>query len=92
VRRAAKRDEAEGPIVEALQAIGALCWRLNYPCDLLVRHRERWHLLEVKTGRGVRLTVPKDKRQSAQAEFIAATGTPIVRTPQEALHAIGVIA
>lgn len=91
MRYAAKRDQAEPPILEALERIGAQVWPLDYPVDLLVRFRDRWHLLEVKTGRGKKQTVAKDKRQVAQQNFLATTGTPIVRTPIEALRAIRAI-
>ena len=64
-------------------------WPLDYPVDLLVRFRRQWHLLEVKTGRGKALRVARDKRQQAQQNFLTLTGTPIVRTPLEALRAIG---
>jgi hypothetical protein len=84
MRRAAKRDLAEQPIVQALKQIGAQVWLLDYPVDLLVYFRERWFLLEVKTGKGkVR------KEQTAQRNFIESTNAPIVRTPIEALRAIG---
>lgn len=84
MRRAAKRDTAEPPIIQALEQVGAEVWPIDYPVDLLVRFRERWHLLEVKTGKSkVR------KEQTAQRNFIESTNTPIVRTPIEALRAIG---
>jgi hypothetical protein len=89
VRRAAKRDTSEPAIIQALEAVGAEVWPLDYPVDLLVKFRGHWHLLECKTGRGKALTVAKDKRQQAQQNFLASTGTPIVRTPLEALKAIG---
>lgn len=91
MRRAAKRDLAEGPIIDALEAVGAQVYPLDYPVDLAVRFRERWWLLEVKTGRGKSLAIAKDKRQEAQIEFLVTTKTPIVRTPHEALTAIGAI-
>lgn len=91
-RYAAKRDQAEPPVIEALERVGAQVWPLDYPVDLLVRFRDRWHLLEVKTGRGKKQTVVRDKRQQAQINFIATTNTPIVRNPIEALRAIGAVA
>lgn len=91
MRYAAKRDLAEGPILAALEKVGAQVWPLDYPVDLLVRFRERWHLLEVKTGRGKKSIVSKDRRQTKQQAFIESTGTPIVRTPIEALQAIGAV-
>jgi hypothetical protein len=85
-RYATKRDTAEQPIVDALERVGAQVWPLDYPVDLLVRFRDQWYLLEVKTGRSkVR------KTQQAQANFIATTHTPIVRTPMEALRAVGAV-
>ena len=91
MRYAARRDLAEGPILEALERAGAQVWPLDYPVDLLVRFRDRWHLLEVKTGRGKTLAIATDKRQQAQINFLQTTKTPIVRTPQEALKAIGAL-
>lgn len=91
MRYAAKRDLAEGPILDALERAGAQVWPLDYPVDLLVRFRDRWHLLEVKTGRGKTLAIATDKRQQAQINFLQTTKTPIVRTPQEALKAIGAV-
>lgn len=91
MRYAARRDLAEGPIVAALERVGAQVFPLDYPVDLLVRFRERWHLLEVKTGRGKTLAIARDKRQQVQIEFLQTTNTPIVRTPQEALTAIGAL-
>lgn len=90
-RYAARRDQAEPPIIEALERVGAAVYPLDYPVDLLVRFGNVWHLLEVKTGRGKRLTVKVDKRQQAQISFIKTNRTPIVRTPLEALRAIGAI-
>jgi hypothetical protein len=84
--RAAKRDDAEEPIVEALLKVGAYVVRLDQPCDLLVQFRNRWFTLEVKTGnRGTR------KCQTAQREFLELTNTPVVRTPLDALSAIGAV-
>lgn len=92
-RYAKKRDLCEPEIVEALEAAGWLVWQLDRPCDLLCFKRSRgFHTLECKTGRGKRLTVTVDKRQKEQAEFLLVTATPIVRTPEEALRALGEIA
>ena len=85
MRRAARRDIAEGPIVEALLAIGAQVVR-NLPTDLLVRYRGVLYLLEVKTP-----GVYPDPRQRAQRAFLAGWNVPIVKTPLAALTAIGVI-
>lgn len=94
-RWAAKRDEAEAPIIEALVKAGFRVYPLDFPCDLAVRKDGwspgRFQLLEVKTGRGKSLAIAKDKRQREQIEFLQLTRTPIVRTPEEALRAIGAV-
>jgi hypothetical protein len=88
-RFAKKRDTAEPGIIDALEGIGALVYQMDRPADLLVKHREIWHVLEVKTGRGKSLAIIKDKRQKQQQDFLMLTKTPVVRTPEEALRAIG---
>lgn len=90
-RYAKKRDSAEPGIIDALETVNAQVWQLDEPADLLVKFREVWHLLEVKTGRGKKLTVVKDKRQKRQQDFLLLTNTPVVRTPEEALKAIGAV-
>lgn len=89
---ARKRDTSEGPIIAALERAGAEVWPLDYPVDLLIRFREKWHLLEVKTPYGKAGKARKDSRQEAQITFIATTGTPVVTTAIEALRAIGAVA
>lgn len=92
-RYAKKRDLAERPIIDALEAAGWFVWQLDRPCDLLCYHTAKgFRALEVKTGRGKSLRVIHDKRQKAQTDFLILTGTPVVRTPEEALRAVGVIA
>jgi hypothetical protein len=83
-RYAKKRDSNEPQIISALESAGAEVWVLDRPVDLLIRFRERWHLMEVKTEKG-RLT-------DEQARFVESTGCPVVRTPVEALRAIGAMA
>ena len=91
-RFAKRRDLCEPEIVEALEAAGWLVWQLDRPCDLLCyKSAKGFKTLECKTGRGKRLTIAKDKRQREQAEFLVITATPIVRTPEEALRALGEI-
>jgi hypothetical protein len=87
-----KRDKSEADIIEALEKVGAEVWPLDYPVDLLIRFRQKWHLLEVKTPYGKAGKARKDKRQEAQINFIETTGTPIVTTPMEALRAVGAVA
>jgi hypothetical protein len=87
-RYARKRDLAEPEIVGALQAAGFQVWR-DLPVDLLVRD-PKWlqgvfRCLEVKTpGLGTH-----ESERERQTEFIRVTGTPIVKTPVEALQAVG---
>lgn len=78
-RWAARRDIAEGPIVEALRGVGAEVWQLSgagLP-DLLVRFRGILAAGEVKTGKG--------KLRRTQGAF------PVWRTPDDALKAVGAI-
>jgi len=86
----AKRDAAEPDIVKALEAAGCTVWR-ELVVDLIVRvHTDPpgvLRMMEVKTptpsGK-----LPRDKRREAQEAFIAATGTPVVGTPEQALSAL----
>lgn len=91
-RYAKKRDTCEPEIVVAIESAGWLVEKLDRPVDLLCWKAGVVKLLECKTGRGKRLTVIKDKRQKEQTDFLIQTGTPIVRTPEEALRALGEIA
>lgn len=89
-RFAKKRDATEPPIVEALEAVGAWVWRIDLPLDLLVAYRGRLLLLEVKSNTKQR------KDRAKQTETIAKCqrgGLPVyvVRTPEDALQAIGAV-
>lgn len=78
-RWAAKRDISEGPIVEALEGVGAEVWKVSgtgLP-DLLVRFRGVLYAGEVKTG--------KSKLRATQGDF------PVWRTVHDALQAIGAV-
>ena len=106
-KRAARRDESEPAIVDALRAAGATVVQLNGPGlpDLLVGLAGRTYLLEVKNplgprggdpGRGTgvaRVSAGGDGTLSRDqlAWWAAWRGSPpvIVRTPAEALAAIG---
>ena len=55
MRRAARRDENEKSIVEALRAVGATVYYLDEPCDLLIGYNGQTVLMELKnpkTGYG----------------------------------------
>lgn len=72
-----KRDTAEGPILDALRAVGAEFWQIGGTGnpDVLCRFRGHLYAAEVKTGSG--------KETGNQGAF------PIWRTPEDALKAIG---
>jgi hypothetical protein len=92
-RFAKRRDLSEPAIIVAIENAGWLTWPLDRPCDLLCyKPSKGFRTLECKTGRGKSLTVVKDKRQKEQTDFLILTNTPIVRTPEEALRALGEIA
>ena len=84
MRTAAKRDANERPIIEALRRIGATVYVAKEPCDLIVGHKGRTVLLEVK-GPGGTLT-------KAQQDFFAHfTGEAyIVQSIDQALEVLRV--
>lgn len=51
-RYANKRDANEAGIVDALESLGCLVYRMDKPVDLLVLHRSRVFLVEVKAKKG----------------------------------------
>lgn len=104
--RAAKRDESEPEIVRALEAVGAIVQRLSTEGvpDLLVGWQGRMWLLEVKMpltargayqpGRSLKHKGGRGDMTAAQAAWWDAWKGPspaIVRTPAEALAAIGAV-
>ncbi len=72
-----RRDIAEKPITDALQAAGAEFWKLSGTgCpDILARYKGRYYVAEVKTGTA--------KETANQGAF------DIWRTPEDALIGIG---
>lgn len=84
-RKAATRDENESEIVEALRKAGAQVEYLSLPCDLLVRFRGVVQVLEVD---GI---TKNRKRAQKQLDFIREWSVPLVKTPEQALRAIGAI-
>ncbi len=79
-------DANQQPIVDALRAVGVMVWLIGEPCDLLTYYRRRWLTLEIK-----RPSSRPRADQKAQTEFLAQTGTPVVRTAHEALIAVGAL-
>lgn len=100
-RYAARRDENEQAVVDALEAAGASVTRLGQPIDLLVGYQGRNTLLEVKKQLGPRGGMSSANAQGNGGDAVytkkqldwrkAWRGElPItVRTPAEALAAIG---
>lgn len=102
MRRFARRDDNELAIVNALVIVGASVTRLSQAGvpDLLVGYRGRTFLLEVKhassTGKTKRRNHGADDRGLGpdQQEWWAGwrgVAPTIVRTPEEALKAIGLL-
>ena len=100
MRRAPRRDKGEKPIVEALRRAGAVVRQLDgagLP-DLLVGWRGSWLLLEVKAPEGPKggkskngqRLKPKQQLFRVAAKVVADCEVHVVRSPNEALLAIGV--
>ena len=81
-RYAKRKDENQADIVKALRKAGAYVIVQDHP-DLLTYYEGWWLPLEVKSAKG--------KLTKRQKELTEATDCPVVTTPEEALHAIGVI-
>ena len=85
MRNAARTDAVQGPIIRALEQVpGVKVYYLKLPVDLCVGFMGKNYLLEVKGQHG-RLT-------KLQEEFIATWPgqVAVVRSPIEALNAIGI--
>lgn len=78
-----RRDVTEPDIITALEGVGAQVERLDRPCDLLVRFRGTIRVLEVD---GI---TRNRKRKAGQLQFLHEWDVPLVKTPEEALRAIG---
>lgn len=89
MRRAARSDTTQGPIVDALRKVGAKVRIIQLPCDLLVLYRGTVRLMDTKTGKGKRGRFTKTAIQVA----LEAEGWPVSfpRTPDEALTILGVV-
>jgi hypothetical protein len=90
MRWANRKDASEKPIVDALEKAGAMVWRIQHPADLLVFYQKRWTVLECKTPKA-NGEFRKRTDQPKQDAFLAETGVPKVRTPEEALMAVGAV-
>lgn len=91
MRRAARVDANQDQIVSALRAAGATVQSLSqigHGCpDVLASFRGQNHLFEIKNPKG------KDKVNDEQKKWHIAWCAPVhvVRSPEEALQAIGAI-
>lgn len=97
-RLAVQRDANEPAIVAALEAVGATVTRLNMRDvpDLLVGFRRENYLLEVKRPAGKRGGTSDDGQRLSEGQEIwhctwRGRTPAVVRTPEEALIAIGAI-
>lgn len=87
MRYAARVDDNQAAIVQALRDAGAYVWIIGLPVDLLVGYKDRTLLMEVKTTSKKRLT-------GLQADFFEKwMGGSLCRvdSPESALRMIGVI-
>lgn len=87
MRRAARTDDNQHELVEALKKIGAKCYFIGKPVDLLVGFRGRNLLLEVKRQdkRGQESAITKEQR-----DFIETWpgDVQIVHSIDEAINAV----
>src|SRR5271156_3287847 len=84
MRYAAKVDENQSEIVDALRQAGISVWIIKQPVDLLFHHCGRFGLIEVKKPSFKRAR----KDQERQSAFLATYAVPVVRTAEEALAAV----
>jgi hypothetical protein len=87
-RFAKRRDSNESAIFDALRKAGAVVYALDRPVDALVGWNGRWVVLEIKRPKGA-----VGERQAAFMDDCKAKHLPamVVRTPEDALQAIGAI-
>jgi hypothetical protein len=89
-RHAARVDANQAAIVDALRRIGCVVYEIRQPCDLLIGHRRRWLLAEVKDG----AKAPSARRLTAQQEALvcitAARDLPflLLTDPEQAIAAV----
>ena len=87
MRHAARVDENQKTIVDALRKAGAFVWIIGLPVDLLVGYKGNTFLVEIKSTSKKRLT-------GLQADFFENwSGSTLARidSPEAALRMLGVI-
>ena len=86
MRHAARVDANQSAVVEALRAVGARVWIIGLPVDLLIGHKGKLMLMEIKDGS----KVPSARKKTAlQDKFFSEwTDLPIsmADSPQAALR------
>jgi hypothetical protein len=77
-------DANQPEIIEALKSIGARCYEMEKPVDLLVEFEGMWILLEVKNPKG------KNTLTKEQKDFFEITRAPayVVRSVDQARAAV----
>lgn len=85
MRQAARRDNNEGEIVAALEAVGCSVTRLSQGgvSDLLVGRQGTNFLIEVKTVKGKLTAAQVDFRNNWQGQY------DVARSAEEALRIVG---
>jgi len=84
--KATKRDDAEAPIVEALEAAGFVVYKLDSPCDLMVgTWGAGWVLMEVKTPGPNQKRVQESQRELEEESSRRCLPFCFVRTPKDAM-------
>ena len=87
MRHAARVDENQKTIVDALRKAGAYVWIIGLPVDLLVGYKNHTFLVEIKSTSKKRLT-------GLQVDFFENwSGSTLARidSPEAALRMLGVI-
>lgn len=88
-RVAAKVDDNQKAVKKALEAVGAWVQSIGQPYDLLVWWRGSWSVLEVKDGAKPQREQHLTEGQLKTLADLRLCGVKLVRTPDEALCAIG---
>ena len=91
MRQAARVDGNQAEIVKTLRGLKGCCVQIvGQPYDLLVGFRGSWHLLEVKDpSKPIQGQALKPAQLETLAKIRNAAPLHVVRTPDEALCAIG---
>jgi hypothetical protein len=92
MRRAARTDENQEAIVEALRAAGATVEVIGLPVDLLVGHKGRTLLVEVKNPKSRYGKRGANANQRSFMETWLGGPVSLVDGPEAALRALGVLA